>query len=221
MIANTKVQSPVNRNGLFTKDAFDIDTDAGTVACPARRTVPIRQDPNGTGDGTARFGTARAACPLNTKCTTAKNGRTITVGRDHDILTAARARQADPEWKADYKATRPKIERKLAHLMRRRHGGRQARMRGTTKIDADFNLLAAAVNLARLAHPWPHKHPNRLANCLNQPSYTPGPRQGPPDRPPSQAELAPTPTRPAAATADPHATTDQTDSPTHRFTPAT
>ena len=35
--------------------------------------------------------------------------------------------------------------------MRRRHGGRRARVRGTTKIDADFNLLAAASNLARLS----------------------------------------------------------------------
>jgi DDE family transposase len=35
--------------------------------------------------------------------------------------------------------------------MRRRHGGRRARVRGTTKIAADFALLAAAVNLARLA----------------------------------------------------------------------
>ena len=35
--------------------------------------------------------------------------------------------------------------------MRRRHGGRRARVRGTTRVDADFRLLAAAVNLARLA----------------------------------------------------------------------
>ena len=35
--------------------------------------------------------------------------------------------------------------------MRRRHGGRRARVRGHTKVDADFSLLAAAVNLARLA----------------------------------------------------------------------
>lgn len=37
------------------------------------------------------------------------------------------------------------------HLMRRRHGGRRARVRGTPKVDADFNLLAAAANVARLA----------------------------------------------------------------------
>ena len=35
--------------------------------------------------------------------------------------------------------------------MRRRHGGRHARVRGTAKVDADFPLLAAAANLARLA----------------------------------------------------------------------
>lgn len=35
--------------------------------------------------------------------------------------------------------------------MRRRHGGRRARMRGSHKVSADFSLLAAAVNLARLA----------------------------------------------------------------------
>jgi hypothetical protein len=35
--------------------------------------------------------------------------------------------------------------------MRRQHGGRRARVRGTPKVDADFNLLAAAANVARLA----------------------------------------------------------------------
>jgi len=43
------------------------------------------------------------------------------------------------------------VERKIAHLMRRRHGGRRARVRGKTKVAADFALLAAAVNIARLA----------------------------------------------------------------------
>jgi IS5 family transposase len=65
-------------------------------------------------------------------------------------LTAARARQRDAIWLADYRATRPKVERKLAHL-RRRHGGRRARVRGLVRVTQDFKLLAAAVNLARLA----------------------------------------------------------------------
>ena len=52
---------------------------------------------------------------------------------------------------ADYKATRPKVERKIGHLMHRRHGGRRARVRGRLKVAADFAPLAAAINLARLA----------------------------------------------------------------------
>jgi hypothetical protein len=50
-----------------------------------------------------------------------------------------------------HRATRPKVERKIGHLMRRKHGGRRARVRGREKIRCDFALLAAATNLARLA----------------------------------------------------------------------
>jgi hypothetical protein len=80
--------------------------------------------------------------------TSAAAGRTITAYEQE--LAAARTRQADPDLAADYRATRPKVERKLAHLVRRRHGGRRVRVRGLAKVAADFNLLVAAVNLARL-----------------------------------------------------------------------
>ncbi|MGH3523086.1 MAG: transposase [Mycobacterium sp.] len=103
------------------------------------------------GGGTAYFGTACAQCPLRVQCTTAAAGRTISIGTHEQTLTDARTRQADPAWVADYRATRPKVERKIALLMRRKHGGRRARVRGTVKVDADFRLLAAATNLARLA----------------------------------------------------------------------
>ena len=35
--------------------------------------------------------------------------------------------------------------------MRRRHGGRRARVRGRPRVRADFALLCAAANLQRLA----------------------------------------------------------------------
>jgi hypothetical protein len=35
--------------------------------------------------------------------------------------------------------------------MFRKHGGRRARVRGTSRVAADFALLGAAVNLKRLA----------------------------------------------------------------------
>jgi hypothetical protein len=145
-----KCQPPAAVKGCFPKDRFAIDLDAGTVTCPAAVTVAIRAA-TGQHAGTARFGAACRACPLAGQCTASSTGRTITIGHHEARLAAARRSQKDPAWKADYKATRPKVERKIGHLMRRRHGGRRARVRGQDKVAADFALLAAAVNLARLA----------------------------------------------------------------------
>jgi hypothetical protein len=142
-----KVQPPVAPAGRFTKDAFHVDLPAGEVSCPAGRTAPLR--PAGEGR-VASFGAACASCPLAAQCTTAKAGRSVYVGPYEEQLARARARQRDPDWTAGYRATRPKVERKIGHLMRRRHGGRRARVRGQIKVAADFALLAAAVNLARL-----------------------------------------------------------------------
>ncbi len=144
-----KTQPPTATGGLFTKDRFNIDLGARTITCPNNVTVPVRYGPDG--NGTASFGRSCTNCALRACCTTAACGRTIGVGAHEDALARARDRQKGPEWAADYRATRPKVERKLGHLMRRRHGGRRARVRGRTKVDADFNLLAAATNLARLA----------------------------------------------------------------------
>src|SRR5674476_1689013 len=80
------------------------------------------------------FGTACAGCPLAAQCTTGKTGRTSRIGAYEGELTRARATQKAPAGRAEYRATRPKVERKLGHLMRRRHGGRRARVRGQTKV---------------------------------------------------------------------------------------
>jgi hypothetical protein len=143
-----KVQPPNAPGGRYAKDAFEIDLEAGTVTCPAGRTAGLRAVKDGH---VAHFAGACQGCSLAERCTTSPAGRSIHVGVYEQQLTRARARQTDPAWKADYTATRPKVERKIAHLMRRKHGGRRARVRGHTKVDADFSLLAAAVNLARLA----------------------------------------------------------------------
>lgn len=145
---HTKVQPPTAPGGRFPKDRFDIDLDAGTVTCPGQVVVPIR--PATAGGGTAVFGAACASCPLAAQCTSSRDGRSIKIGRHEAQLARARARQTDPAWQAEYRATRPKVERKIGHLMRRRHGGRRARVRGRPKVAADFALLAAAVNVARL-----------------------------------------------------------------------
>jgi len=144
-----KTQPPVGKNGLFAKDRFAIDLETDTVTCPAEITVRIRRLKDKT--GVAKFAEHCATCPLAAQCTTSALGRKVRVGVHEAALARARAEQADPRWRADYRATRPKVERKLGHLMRRRHGGRRARVRGTLRVGADFSLLAGASNLARLA----------------------------------------------------------------------
>jgi hypothetical protein len=147
--ANVKVQAASGPTGKFRKDDFQIDVDAGTVTCPAGRLVQIRL--NQDDGGTASFAGHCDDCPLRSQCSDSKAGRTMSVHPREKTLQRSRNRQRDPTWKRRYRSTRPKVERKFGHMMRRRHGGRRARMRGRVRVAADFALLAAATNLQRLA----------------------------------------------------------------------
>jgi hypothetical protein len=147
--ANVKVQAPSAPKGHFNQDAFKIDPDAGSVRCPAGILVQIRL--RGDGSGQAAFAEHCGSCPLRAQCTDAASGRTIRIHPKYSTIARSRARQRDPEWKRRYRATRPKVERKISHLMRRKHGGRRARVRGCERVRHDFALLSASVNLARLA----------------------------------------------------------------------
>ncbi len=142
-----KTQDPAGE--LFTKDRFDINLTDDTVTCPAGVRVAISR--NRRGGGVAKFADACTPCQMSHQCTSATQGRTISINSHEAALTRARNSQRDPVWHDDYRATRPKVERKFAHLMRRKHGGRRARVRGLLRVGNDFSLLAGAANLARMA----------------------------------------------------------------------
>jgi hypothetical protein len=144
--ARVKVQPPSNRGGKFTKDDFDVDLQAGTVVCPAGVVADLRCGDDGS--GIARFGPACNSCPLRGRCTTAKTGRTISVSKHERVLADARGRQRDPTWQDDYRATRPKVERKLAHGLR---AGRRMPRRGIDNAALDWSWRFAGVNLVRMA----------------------------------------------------------------------
>lgn len=148
-VANVKMQPPSAAKGHFAQDAFTIDTDAKTVCCPSGRLVQIRLQKDGS--GIASFDAHCRSCRLRAQCTDAASGRMVRIHPKHKTLARNRARQRDPNWKQRYCAIRPKVERKFGHLMRRKHGGRRARVRGRVRIAHDFALLAVAINLARLA----------------------------------------------------------------------
>ncbi|WP_298343539.1 IS1182 family transposase [Ferrimicrobium sp.] len=141
-----KTQDPAGE--LFTKDRFDINLTDDTVTCPAGVRVAISRNRSG---GVAKFADACTPCQMSHQCTSATQGRTISINSHEAALTRARNSQRDPVWHDDYRATRPKVERKFAHLMRRKHGGRRARVRGLLRVGNDFSLLAGAANLARMA----------------------------------------------------------------------
>jgi len=147
--ANVKVQPPSAREGMFSQDDFEIDTKGAEVCCPAGVRVSLRVLKDGS--GMAEFGGNCANCPLRPQCTEAKAGRTIKVHPKHETLTRHRNRQRDDAWKKQYRKVRPRVERRIGHLMRRKHGGRRARVRGCERVRQDFALLAASINLARLA----------------------------------------------------------------------
>ena len=131
--------------GGFTVDDFSVDEQAGTVTCPAgvTRKMSARR--------TATFGAACAGCPLRPQCTTAKDGRSMTIHPHEDLLRAARAQARAPEFKEKYPA-RSAIERIIAWTATRH--GRRIRLRytGTAKNDTWLHNRCAAINLRTLVN---------------------------------------------------------------------
>ncbi len=144
-----KVPPAKGRAGRFGKDDFGVDLQANTVVCPAGNVAAIRTATDGT--RRADFAGHCGSCGLREACTTAAGGTTVTIHRREDILQSHKAAQAHPEWQDAYSSTRPKVERKIAHFVRRSWGGRKARVRGTERIATDADTRAAAVNWSRLA----------------------------------------------------------------------
>lgn len=127
--------------GGFTTDDFSIDFDARTVTCPADHTRSI---PPSGGVG---FGKLCRTCPLASRCTTAKQGRKLTLTEYEPLQRIARSQARDPEWQAEYRQHRPMVERSIAWLTR---GNRKVRYRGVTKNDHWLHHRTAALNLRRL-----------------------------------------------------------------------
>lgn len=144
-----KVPPARGRAGRLGKDDFEVDLSAGTVTCPAAKVAVIRFGADGS--GRADFAEACADCSIRPSCTTSASGRSISIHRKEAVLQRHRAAQADPAWQEEYRSTRPKVERKIAHFVRVSWGGRKARTRGQARIATDVDTRAAAVNWARLA----------------------------------------------------------------------
>lgn len=131
--------------GGLTVDDFTVDEQAGTVTCPAGVTRAI------TAGRAAIFGAACARCPLRSRCTTSKAGRTLALHPHDRQLRAARADwAADPGLRADYRQHRPGVERVIARVATRRGRRLKLRYRGVARNNAWLKRRTAAINLTTL-----------------------------------------------------------------------
>jgi transposase len=159
--------------GAFTADCFAIDWEARRVTCPqghASKRWAATHDPDGNADIVVTFDAATClACPCRAQCTrSAKGPRRLTLQpqAEHLALRAARARQREPDFPARY-AARAGVEGTIAQGVRS-FDLRQARYRGLAKARLQYLLIAAALNVARLAtwfagRPRAATRPSRLA----------------------------------------------------------
>jgi IS5 family transposase len=127
--------------GGFTIDDFEINPDRTAMTCPAGATVELR-------NRRADFGRHCGGCQLRSLCTTAVDGRAISLHPDHEFLAAARAQAATAEFDLVYRNKRPMVERSLAWLTRGTN--RRLRFRGIERNRLGWAHRCAAINLQRL-----------------------------------------------------------------------
>ena len=123
-------QSPQGRkpDGI-THEQFCVDREANVAICPAGQ-ISRKGSQHDSGGTQFRFQrTVCAACPLQARCCNGPNGRTLTISPDHEILSAARARQDTEAFKILYRQHRGGIEGCLSALARG-HGVRVKRYIG-------------------------------------------------------------------------------------------
>jgi len=127
--------------GLFRKEDFHIDLDAGVVTCPAQQQASITSDRAGFPEEACR------RCQLKPYCTTAAS-RSIQLHPQEALLIELRRQQASSNGRAELRQ-RVVIEHRLARLDAIQ--GPKARYKGARKNELDVNRAAAVANLMEYA----------------------------------------------------------------------
>jgi len=143
--------SPLEGDGRFTADEFDLDFEAKTAICPAGCTSSswkVFESGKHQGAVEIRFGPSCQACPLKAQCTTAKAGRKLRLHRHYPLLKARREEGQTAAFQQAMKR-RPPVEGTLSEMVPA-HGLRKTRSRGLAKTQLQHLRKGAAVNLKRV-----------------------------------------------------------------------
>jgi IS5 family transposase len=133
----------------FTRDDFVIDHHARTATCPAGHTVAI------AASGGAKFERYCNGCPRRERCTTAKDGRKLTISEHDDELVFARQAWRGRVVLDHYRQHRPMVERGIAWFVASGH--RRVRYRGVGRNQLWLAHRLGALNLRRLVNLGLHR----------------------------------------------------------------
>ena len=134
---------PVRNGNRFLKTAFQLDWERRLLRCPNQQELPF--EPGGVVQFPAEI---CQACPLRERCTTSRNGRSVSIHPDEALLCELRERQLTEVGRAKLRE-RVAVEHALAHIGHWQ--GRRARYRGLRKNLFDLRRCAVVHNLHVLA----------------------------------------------------------------------
>jgi hypothetical protein len=136
----------------FGPAQFTLDASGAGLTCPGGQQTRMKtRNLHQTG---WQFIFARrlcAGCALQGRCLPAlprHKGRSVIKNDYQAEYDAARARAQTPAY-AEVRRQHPRVERKLADLVRY-HGGRHCRYRGQWRVQIQYLLIGVAVNIKRM-----------------------------------------------------------------------
>lgn len=135
---------------LFSKSVFSYDAEKDVYTCPQGETLRYWNTCR-THRGRRYKAKAKScnACPLKSKCTSNKAGRTIFRHFDEDYLDRVRSYRATEPYRKALRKRKVWVEPLFAEA-KDRHGMRRFRLRGLEKVNAEALFIAAGQNLKRL-----------------------------------------------------------------------
>ena len=136
----------------FEPADFQLSPDGTSLMCPNEAETDRRHRNDKDTAWVFHFKRSDCAvCPLWNQCMAkvpAKHGRYVTKN-DYQAEYDAVRQLAQTEAYAQVRQQHPKVERKLAEIVRY-HGGRRARYRGLNRVKIQFLLTGIAINIKRI-----------------------------------------------------------------------
>ena len=137
---------------FFTAELFDLSPDGLTLTCPQGLNTDHRRRNNHDTAWVFTFTRSKcAACPLMNQCLARlpkKHGRSVSQNDYQHEYQLARQLAQTPAY-AQVRKQHPRVERKLAEIVRY-HGGRRTRYRGQSRVKLQYLLTGLVVNIKRM-----------------------------------------------------------------------